>query len=58
MNYSDALSFIMAGACAVQVGTATFVDPYTIPKIIQELKNYLEQLRCPRISDLTGVAHG
>lgn len=58
MNYSDALSFIMAGACAVQVGTATFIDPYTIPKIVRGLKTYLEQSQCPRIDDLVGVTHG
>jgi dihydroorotate dehydrogenase (NAD+) catalytic subunit len=58
MNYNDALSFIMAGACAVQVGTATFIDPFTIPKIIKGLNEYLENCRCPRIKDIVGVAHG
>ena len=57
MNYSDALSFIMAGACAVQVGTATFIDPYTIPKVIQGMKEYLKQARCPRIGNLMGATH-
>jgi dihydroorotate dehydrogenase (NAD+) catalytic subunit len=57
MNHSDALSFIMAGACAVQVGTATFIDPYTIPKIIKGLNSYLSDCQCPRIGDLKGVAH-
>lgn len=58
MNHNDALSFLMAGACAVQVGTATFIDPYTIPKIIEGLKSYLSDCRCPRIGDLVGVARG
>lgn len=58
MNSDDALSFIMAGARAVQVGTATFVDPYTIPKIIQGLEGYLERCRCPRITAIVGAAHG
>lgn len=57
MNCADALSFLMAGACAVQIGTATFVDPYTIPKIIQGLKKYLTENKCPCIGDLMGVAH-
>jgi dihydroorotate dehydrogenase (NAD+) catalytic subunit len=48
----------MAGACAVQVGTATFIDPYTIPKIVHGLKKYLEQSQCPHICDLIGVTHG
>jgi dihydroorotate dehydrogenase (NAD+) catalytic subunit len=58
MNHSDALSFIMAGACAVQVGTATFIDPYAIPKIIEGIKEYLERCRCPGVEDIVGVAHG
>lgn len=58
MNHSDALSFIMAGACAVQVGTATFIDPYTIPKIIKELQAYLDRCRCPRIEEIVGTARG
>jgi dihydroorotate dehydrogenase (NAD+) catalytic subunit len=57
MNYNDALSFIMAGACAVQVGTATFIDPYAIPKIVEGIKEYLERCRCPRVEDIVGVAH-
>jgi dihydroorotate dehydrogenase (NAD+) catalytic subunit len=48
----------MAGACAVQVGTATFIDPYAIPKIIEGIKEYLERCRCPRVEDIIGVAHG
>jgi dihydroorotate dehydrogenase (NAD+) catalytic subunit len=58
MNHTDALSFIMAGACAVQVGTATFIDPYAIPKMIKGLKGYLSDCKCPRIGDLTGAVHG
>jgi dihydroorotate dehydrogenase (NAD+) catalytic subunit len=58
MNHSDALSFIMAGASAVQIGTATFIDPFTIPKIIKGLRGYLENCRCPHIGDIVGVAHG
>lgn len=57
MNYSDALAFIMAGACAVQIGTATFIDPYTIPKIILGLDEYLQQCHCSHIADFTGAAH-
>jgi dihydroorotate dehydrogenase (NAD+) catalytic subunit len=58
MNHNDALSFIMAGACAVQVGTATFIDPYAIPKIVEGIKEYLKRCRCPRVEDIVGVAHG
>ncbi|MCX7856453.1 MAG: dihydroorotate dehydrogenase [Deltaproteobacteria bacterium] len=38
MNTEDVISFLRAGAKAVQIGTATFVYPNTIPKIVKELK--------------------
>ena len=40
MNATDAAAFIVAGARAVQVGTATFIDPFAIPKIVEGLTNY------------------
>lgn len=43
MDWKDAVAFLMAGARAVQVGTATFVDPYTIPKIIECLNNFIDK---------------
>ena len=56
MDYWDALAFFMAGAVAVQVGTATFIDPYAIPKIIQELKGYLEKCKLASIRRVVGAA--
>ncbi len=43
MDATDAVSFFMAGAGAIQIGTATFVDPYAIPKVIKGIKNYLKK---------------
>lgn len=57
MDLDDAISFILAGAKAVQVGTATFLDPYTIPKIIKGLSSYLEE-RQTDVELLRGTAHG
>lgn len=37
----DVLEFLLAGASAVQVGTANLVDPYSMPKIIMELEELL-----------------
>jgi dihydroorotate dehydrogenase (NAD+) catalytic subunit len=42
MNEQDAVAFLMAGATAVQVGTATFIDPFAIPKIIRDIGAYME----------------
>ncbi|MCX8022288.1 MAG: dihydroorotate dehydrogenase [Syntrophorhabdaceae bacterium] len=55
MSLEDALSFFMAGAWAIQVGTATFVDPYTIPRIIDGLKGYLEHHGFSSVSEITGI---
>ena len=57
MDYMDALCFLMAGARAVEVGTATFVDPYAIPKIIEGIRNYMEKEGCADLNGLIGCTH-
>ncbi len=52
----DAIEMMMAGASAVQVGTANFRDPYVMVKIIEGLKQYAEQENLGCISELVGVA--
>ncbi len=37
----DAIAFMMAGASAVQVGTANFTDSYAIPRIVKEMEEWL-----------------
>ena len=39
MNWQDAIEFIMAGATAIQVGTANFINPRVMIDIIEEWKN-------------------
>jgi dihydroorotate dehydrogenase (NAD+) catalytic subunit len=51
----DALEFIIAGATAVQVGTANFVDPFAWPKIIGGIDEYLRRHDIPRVTDLIGT---
>lgn len=51
---ADALEFIIAGANAVQVGTANFVDPFLWPRLIAGLDDYLERHRIARVEDLVG----
>ena len=55
MTTNDAIEFIMAGAAAVQVGTANFVNPGTTEEIIDGLTKYLKQNKMERISSLRGV---
>jgi dihydroorotate dehydrogenase (NAD+) catalytic subunit len=50
----DALEFIIAGATAVQVGTANFTDPFIWKHLIDGLDAYLTRHRIARITDLVG----
>jgi len=50
----DALEFIIAGATAVQVGTANFVDPFIWSKILDGLADYMRRHSIERIADLVG----
>lgn len=57
MNTDDAVSFLMAGAWAVQIGSATFVDPHTIPKVVRGIDEYLDKNDCRKIQEITGITH-
>jgi dihydroorotate dehydrogenase (NAD+) catalytic subunit len=52
----DALEFLMAGASAVQVGTATFADPLAPIKVIEGLAAYVRAQGLASIRDVIGVA--
>lgn len=51
----DAIEFLMAGATAVQVGTANFTDPYAMPKIIDGLNAWCDKHGVANVSELTGT---
>ena len=51
----DAIEFLMAGATAVQVGTANFTDPYAMPKIIKGLNEWCDKHAIENVSELTGT---
>jgi dihydroorotate dehydrogenase (NAD+) catalytic subunit len=51
---SDALEFIIAGANAVQVGTANFYDPFIWSTLVEGLESYLERHGIARVEDLIG----
>jgi dihydroorotate dehydrogenase (NAD+) catalytic subunit len=52
---TDALEFMIAGATAVQIGTANFVDPFIWSKLLDGTVDYLERHRIARLSDLIGT---
>ena len=51
----DAIEFLMAGATAVQVGTANFTDPLVCPKIIKGLNDWCDKHGIENVSELTGT---
>ncbi len=51
----DVIEFMIAGATAVQVGTANFVDPFIWGKLIAGLDDYLERHQIERAHDLIGA---
>lgn len=58
MNGKDAIEFMLAGASAVQVGTANFVDPAVCGKIIEEMEDYLKRHGFSSASDIIGLLGG
>ena len=50
----DAVEYLLAGACAVQVGTATFIHPEAMPTIIKELADFCRQRGIERVAELIG----
>lgn len=51
----DAAEFLVAGASAVQVGTANFFDPHATVRIARELESFLEQENIPQVSQVVGT---
>jgi dihydroorotate dehydrogenase (NAD+) catalytic subunit len=54
MSARDVVEFLIAGATAVQVGTANFVDPFIWPKLLEGLREYLIRHGIEHVADLTG----
>ena len=55
MTASDAIEFIIAGASAVGIGTANFIEPGCTIKIIEGIKNYCARNKIASIKELTGT---
>ncbi|MEC9424206.1 MAG: dihydroorotate dehydrogenase, partial [Actinomycetota bacterium] len=54
----DAVEFLLAGASAVQVGTATFADPRAPARILRDLERWCDRRGVATLDELIGVAHG
>ncbi len=52
---ADAIEFMMAGARAVQVGTANFTDPNAMPRIISEMNAWLDGHNISDVNQIVGT---
>lgn len=52
----DALEFIMAGASAVQVGTANLIDPDSAVAVLEGIIQFMDEQKISTISEITGIA--
>lgn len=54
VNQQDAIEFMLAGATAISIGAANFVDPYTAPKIVEGIENYMKKHEIENINEIIG----
>ena len=55
-TWKDAVEFIMAGAAAVQVGTATFINPKAMEEIVDGMKAFMKRKGYKSIEEMRGIA--
>lgn len=52
---TDAIEFLLAGACAVEIGTANFIDPAISAKIVKGIDKYLDDHGFKSVNDIIGI---
>jgi len=55
MNARDAIEFILAGATAIQIGTANFIDPSVTVKVVEGINEYLDRHHYSSVKDIIGA---
>jgi dihydroorotate dehydrogenase (NAD+) catalytic subunit len=55
MNARDAIEFLLAGASAVQIGTANFIDPTVSVKVLEGIETYLLQHNFSSVNEIIGA---
>lgn len=55
MNTADAIEFLMAGARAVEIGTANFIDPAVSTKVAQGISDWLDSHGCKSVDEIIGI---
>ena len=56
-NAADAIEFLLAGATAVSVGAANFINPYATEEIVSGIEAYMEKYKIADIKELIGAVH-
>jgi dihydroorotate dehydrogenase (NAD+) catalytic subunit len=54
MNAEDAVEFLLAGATAIQIGTASFIDPLTSLNVVKGIEKFLEKKGFNDVRDIVG----
>ena len=54
-NATDAVEFMLAGASAIEIGTANFIDPAVSTKVADGMKEYCEQHGFQKVTELIGA---
>lgn len=55
MCATDAIEFLLAGASAIQIGTANFIDPAITVKVIEGINDYLDENGCKSVKEIIGL---
>lgn len=55
MNATDAIEFMLAGATAIQIGTANFIDPAIGPKVVSGIEDYMQRHSISEVTSLIGA---
>ena len=55
MNWKDAIEFLLAGASAIQIGTANFIDPAITVKVANGIEDYLNKYGYTSVKDIIGT---
>ena len=55
MNWQDAIEFIMAGATAIQVGTANFINPRVMIDIIEGMEKFCKEQNIKNLEEIRGI---
>jgi dihydroorotate dehydrogenase (NAD+) catalytic subunit len=55
MNWRDAVEFLLAGATAIEIGTANFIDPAVTVKVVEGINEYLDRHGFKSVKEIIGA---